>query len=241
MVRVGRCAVVGLVIVTFLWMPVIDNADRGLFIVAAEILTHLGPAITAVFACGIFLRSVNEQGALIGLVAGSCIGTLRLMLFLVFQQRCDREVHDNHQVRPSEKSDGYRMCLQMLTISNWFFCLNFHYFSPLLFVLTVLIVIFSSRRYPPPSPAKTTGHVVTLALLFGNDASPSTQRYTELASIPHEDDKQRSDPSQYTCSKSIPVTKVYKPWKRPNGSTSLPKKRLAISCPPFCFQFLFWV
>ena len=99
--RVGRIAVVGLVVLTLLWIPVIDASNRSLFIVASEIINHLGPSITAVFACGIFLRRVNSEGAVIGLSIGSLVGAIRLIFFLVFQDTCDQQVHpDNRQVCP---------------------------------------------------------------------------------------------------------------------------------------------
>ena len=108
-VRVGRCAVGGLVVLTFLWIPVIDSSNRGLFVMASEIMTHLGPPVTAVFICGIFFRSINEQGALIGLITGSVIGVVRLIFFLIFQDMCDDQVDDdNHQVIVSScQSFGY--------------------------------------------------------------------------------------------------------------------------------------
>lgn len=104
LVSVGRWSIVGLMILTFLWIPVIDGIDRSLFVSASLIIRHLGPTITAVFVCGVFLTRTNEQGALIGLLFGSIIGVFRLGLYLIFQGSCDDDVHGNHQVK-IEKSE----------------------------------------------------------------------------------------------------------------------------------------
>lgn len=96
---IGRCAVIGLVVLTFLWIPVISAVNRSLFVTASQVMRHLGPTITAVFLCGMLFPQVNEQGALIGLLTGSTIGLIRLAIYLIFQHTCDDQVHGNHQVR----------------------------------------------------------------------------------------------------------------------------------------------
>lgn len=64
-------------------------------------MTHLVPAASALFVSGMFLPFANGIGAFSGFLFGIVIGTLRYILYKVFQSYCDAQVDPltNAQVR----------------------------------------------------------------------------------------------------------------------------------------------
>ncbi|KAL6459003.1 hypothetical protein MHYP_G00324750 [Metynnis hypsauchen] len=78
---VGRVFVLLLVVLSILWIPVIQSANSGqLFDYIQAITSFFAPPITAVFLMAIFWGRVNEQGAFWGLVVGLVIGVTRMVL-----------------------------------------------------------------------------------------------------------------------------------------------------------------
>ncbi|XP_061662938.1 LOW QUALITY PROTEIN: sodium/glucose cotransporter 4-like [Syngnathoides biaculeatus] len=73
---VGRVFILALVVVSVLWIPVIQSANSGrLFEYAQSVVSFLAPPITAVF-----WPRTNEQGAFWGLMAGLAVGLTRMVL-----------------------------------------------------------------------------------------------------------------------------------------------------------------
>ncbi|KAL7884869.1 hypothetical protein AOLI_G00076390 [Acnodon oligacanthus] len=78
---VGRVFILLLVVLSILWIPVIQSANSGqLFDYIQAITSFLAPPITAVFLMAIFWGRVNEQGAFWGLMMGLVIGLTRMVL-----------------------------------------------------------------------------------------------------------------------------------------------------------------
>ncbi|KAJ8408462.1 hypothetical protein AAFF_G00258760 [Aldrovandia affinis] len=66
---VGRVFVLVLVVISILWIPIIQSSNSGqLFDYIQAITSFLAPPITAVFIMAIFWKRVNEQGAFWGLM-----------------------------------------------------------------------------------------------------------------------------------------------------------------------------
>ncbi|XP_076801159.1 sodium/myo-inositol cotransporter 2-like [Clavelina lepadiformis] len=77
---VGRVFVLCLVIVSFLWIPIIQAEEGGqLFNYIQKISAYLQPPIAAAFILGIFWKRMNEQGAFWGLCVGTVAGIIRLI------------------------------------------------------------------------------------------------------------------------------------------------------------------
>lgn len=66
-----------------------------IFEVGQEAMTHLVPAASALFVCGIFIPFTNGNGGLSGFVFGICFGITRYMLYYGFQSYCDDRVDEN--------------------------------------------------------------------------------------------------------------------------------------------------
>ncbi|CAB4057551.1 SLC5A9 [Lepeophtheirus salmonis] len=81
LVIVGRIFVFILVIISILWIPVIQSAnDSQLFIYIQSITSFLSPPICAVYLLALFWTPTNEPGAFWGLLIGLAIGLIRFGL-----------------------------------------------------------------------------------------------------------------------------------------------------------------
>ncbi|XP_025226140.1 sodium/myo-inositol cotransporter 2 isoform X4 [Theropithecus gelada] len=89
---VGRVFVLLLVLVSILWIPVVQASQGGqLFIYIQSISSYLQPPVAVVFIMGCFWKRTNEKGAFWGLISGLFLGLIRLVLdFIYVQPRCDQ-------------------------------------------------------------------------------------------------------------------------------------------------------
>ncbi|XP_045632422.1 sodium/myo-inositol cotransporter 2 [Ursus americanus] len=89
---VGRAFVLLLVLVSILWIPVVQASQGGqLFIYIQSISSYLQPPVAVVFIMGCFWKRTNEKGAFSGLILGLLLGLIRLVLDFIYPQpRCDQ-------------------------------------------------------------------------------------------------------------------------------------------------------
>jgi solute:Na+ symporter, SSS family len=79
LVRIGRAATVVMVLVAFMWIPVIQGA-HGLYNYLQAVQGYLAPPIFVVFFFGVFFKRLNAQGCLWALVAGFALGIFRMLV-----------------------------------------------------------------------------------------------------------------------------------------------------------------
>ncbi|XP_012872477.1 PREDICTED: sodium/glucose cotransporter 4 [Dipodomys ordii] len=78
---VGRVFIVVLVVISILWIPIIQSSNSGqLFDYIQAVTSYLAPPITALFLLAIFCKRVTEPGAFWGLMFGLAAGVLRMIL-----------------------------------------------------------------------------------------------------------------------------------------------------------------
>src|SRR5207249_2468758 len=77
LVWVGRLATTAMVVISLLWIPVIQGA-RGLYDYLQGVQGYLAPPIFTVFVFGIFNRRLNSKGCLAALIVGFVLGVFRL-------------------------------------------------------------------------------------------------------------------------------------------------------------------
>ncbi|XP_062035914.1 sodium/myo-inositol cotransporter 2 isoform X6 [Lepus europaeus] len=128
---VGRVFVLLLVLVSVLWIPVVQASQGGqLFVYIQAISSYLQPPVAMVFVLGCFWKRANEKGAFWGLVLGLLLGFIRLILdFIYVEPAC-------HQ--PDERPS---------VVKN----VHYLYFSMILSSVTVLTVTVMSLLTEPPS------------------------------------------------------------------------------------------
>ncbi|XP_044158299.1 sodium/glucose cotransporter 4-like [Bufo gargarizans] len=121
---VSRVFIVILVVISILWIPVIQAAKNGLlFDYVQSVTSYLSPPVTAIFVLGIFIKRINEQGAFWGLLIGLVVGLIRMIMDFVFRAPNCGEV----DTRPSILKD-----------------VHYLYFAILLFGFTSIVCIVIS-------------------------------------------------------------------------------------------------
>src|SRR5207302_9139990 len=80
LVWVGRAATAAMVVISLLWIPVIQGA-RGLYDYLQGVQGYLAPPIFTVFVFGIFNRRLNAKGCLAALLVGFVLGGFRLAVY----------------------------------------------------------------------------------------------------------------------------------------------------------------
>ncbi|MEO0531632.1 MAG: sodium:solute symporter [Planctomycetota bacterium] len=78
LVQVGRYATIAAVAIGLLWIPVIKNADKGLYDFLQSVQGYLAPPIFVVFFLGVFWKRANAAGCLAALLVGFGLGLFRL-------------------------------------------------------------------------------------------------------------------------------------------------------------------
>nr|XP_034358703.1 sodium/glucose cotransporter 4 isoform X2 [Arvicanthis niloticus] len=126
---VGRLFVVFLVLISILWIPIIQSSNSGqLFDYIQSITSYLAPPITALFLLAIFCKRVTEPGAFWGLMFGLVVGMLRMILEFSYPAPACGEVDK----RPAVLKD-----------------VHYLYFALLLCGLTAIIIVTISFLTDP--------------------------------------------------------------------------------------------
>ncbi|KAJ7306036.1 hypothetical protein JRQ81_010402 [Phrynocephalus forsythii] len=127
---IGRVFVVLLVIISILWIPLVQASQGGqLFIYIQTISSYLQPPVAVVFLLGCFWKRTNEKGAFCGLLVGMAIGLVRMVLEFVYQEPLCGEPDDRPVVVKQ---------------------VHYLYFSMLLAFITLIVVIGASLLTEPP-------------------------------------------------------------------------------------------
>src|SRR5213595_3428523 len=77
LVRIGRWATVAMVLISLLWIPVIQGS-KGLYDYLQGVQGYLAPPIFAVFFLGVTFKRLNAKGCLAALIVGFLLGAFRL-------------------------------------------------------------------------------------------------------------------------------------------------------------------
>ena len=135
-VNVGRMATVVVVVLGLLWIPIMPKiSGGGLYQYLQNVQGYLAPPITAVFLLGIFNDRINQRGATWGLSLGFVLGFAKLTLQGFF-------------------GEGKIETPTLLAAIGDF---NFLYFSGVLMVIVVAVVIGMSLTAPAPRKEDLAG------------------------------------------------------------------------------------
>ncbi|NXD61587.1 SC5A9 protein, partial [Eolophus roseicapillus] len=126
---VGRVSILILIVISILWIPIIQSANSGqLFDYIQSITSYLAPPITALFILAIFCKRINEPGAFWGLMVGLAVGLVRMIIgFIYSTPSCGEEDR-----RPAVLKD-----------------VHYLYFALILCVLTAIVIVLISLCTPP--------------------------------------------------------------------------------------------
>jgi SSS family solute:Na+ symporter len=140
LVWVGRVATTVMVVISLLWIPVIQGA-RGLYEYLQGVQGYLAPPIFAVFFLGVFMKRLNARGCLAALVAGFALGAFRLAV--------DTPV----SLRLEGYAQGYTTGSFLWIVNN----IYFQYYSLFIFLVSAAVMIGVSYLTPAPDEARLTG------------------------------------------------------------------------------------
>ncbi|HWC74090.1 MAG TPA: hypothetical protein VG454_09140, partial [Gemmatimonadales bacterium] len=140
LVWIGRLATAAMVVISFVWIPVIQGA-RGLYDYLQGVQGYLAPPIFTVFVFGIFNRRLNAKGCLAALLVGFALGVFRLLV--------DTPV----SLHLAGLAGGYPVGSFLWFVNN----IYFQYYSVFIFIVSVVVMFVVSHLTEPPSVEQLTG------------------------------------------------------------------------------------
>lgn len=136
LVRMGRMATVVMVLIAFVWIPVIKNA-QGLYGYLQAVQGYLAPPIFVVFFLGVFVKRMNAKGALWSMVVGFALGIFRMVV--------DTPV----TLGLAGLQNGYAHGSFLWIVNNMYF----QYFSVLITLVSAIVMIGVSYATAAPDYA----------------------------------------------------------------------------------------
>lgn len=140
LVWMGRIATTVMVLIGLAWIPVIQNA-RGLYDYLQSVQAYLAPPIFVVFFFGVFMKRLNGAGCLAALIVGFALGVLRLAV--------DTPV----SLKLPGFENGYTPGSILWIINN----IYFQYYSLLVFIVSIVVMVVVSYLTPAPAPERIQG------------------------------------------------------------------------------------
>jgi len=157
LVWVGRLATAVMVLIGLLWIPVI-RGGKGLYDYLQGVQAYLAPPIFVVFFLGVFIKRLNAKGCLAALIVGFLLGLVRLAI--------DTPVKLLKDFKYAEGS--------LLWIVNNVF---FQYYSLVIFIVCVVVMILVSYATAPPSYERING--LTYGTTTSEDRNKSRSSWTK--------------------------------------------------------------
>jgi len=156
LVWVGRVATAVMVLIGLFWIPVI-RGGKGLYDYLQGVQAYLAPPIFVVFFLGISMKRLNGKGCLAALLVGFAMGLVRLVIDT-----------------PVKLVSGfsYRQGSFLWVVNHIFF----QYYSLLIFLVCVVVMIVVSYLTEAPSYEKIKG--LTFATITAEDRKKSRTSWT---------------------------------------------------------------
>ncbi len=154
LVTVGRVATTIIVLLGMAWIPVMYKvAGGGLYLYLQSVQGYLAPPITAVFLLGLFWKRINSKGAMWGLVSGFALGMFKLTVQAMYGEG---------------KAESGPFLANLADF-------NFLYFSGVLFVISIGVIVLVSLLTPAQDEDSIKG--LTYASLDKKDVRSSIGRF----------------------------------------------------------------
>lgn len=133
LVRMGRIATAGMILVALAWIPVIKGA-QGLYTYLQAVQGYLAPPIFVVFFLGVFFKRMNAAGALWAMIVGFVLGIFRMLV--------DTPV----ALGLHGLQNGYPQGSFLWIINN----IYFQYFSVLITIVSAIVMVVVSHMTTAP-------------------------------------------------------------------------------------------
>ena len=139
LVLTGRIATAVMVALGLLWIPIIRHMPGTLYGYLQSVQAYIAPPIFAVFFLGVFFKRINAYGCMTGLIAGFCLGMLRLTA----------EIMNNTGFLPGLFTDG--------SLALWFATTSFTFVCIYLTVICAVLIVAVSLVTPKPNDEQLVG------------------------------------------------------------------------------------
>ena len=137
LVWIGRLATSVMVLIGLLWIPVI-RGGKGLYDYLQGVQAYLAPPIAVVFFLGVFSKRMNAKGCMAALITGFAMGLFRLAIDTPIKLRADF---------------AYTEGTFFWIVNNIFF----QYYSLVIFIVCVLVMLAVSFRTAEPAYGQING------------------------------------------------------------------------------------
>ncbi|XP_066432647.1 sodium/myo-inositol cotransporter 2 isoform X2 [Eleutherodactylus coqui] len=186
---VGRVFVLALVVVSILWIPLVQASQGGqLFIYIQSISSYLQPPVAVVFILGCFWKRTNEKGAFWGLTIGLVVGLIRMVLDFVYTApQCDQA-----DMRPAVVK-----------------YIHYLYFSMILALLTLIVVVFVSLKTDPP-PKEMVTRLTWFTRFSKRDGNPEIEDVKRSSTVETPSEVNATDVSSNVSADDVSLTKRLK-------------------------------
>jgi SSS family solute:Na+ symporter len=165
LVWIGRVATTTMVVISLLWVPVIQGS-RGLYDYLQGVQGYLAPPIFAVFFLGVFMKRLNAKGCLAALIVGFLLGAFRLAV--------DTPV----SLGLGAVADGYAAGSLLWIVNNVYF----QYYSLFIFVVSSLVMIGVSYLTAAPAEERIRGLTYATVTAGDREASRSSWNRRDVVS-----------------------------------------------------------
>jgi len=132
-------------IIGLAWIPVIQGG-RGLYYYLQSVQGYLAPPIFVVFFLGVTMKRLNSKGCLATLLIGFLLGVFRLAVDTPVKMKW-------FGVDAAGKAIGYEQGSLLWIVNNMYF----QYYSLLIFLVCVVVMIGVSLLTKPPSMDRISG------------------------------------------------------------------------------------
>jgi len=163
-VRTGRIATAVMVVIALLWIPVIQGA-QGLYGYLQAVQGYLAPPIFVVFFFGVFFKRLNAEGCLAAMIVGFVLG--------IFRMAVDTPV----TMKLSGFENGYTHGSFFWIVNN----INFQYFSIIITVVSIFVMVVVSFLTHPPDYARLKGLTLTTATEEDRRVTRESWSWVEVA------------------------------------------------------------
>ena len=141
LVRMGRTATIALVLIAFLWIPVIQGAE-GLYTYLQSVQGYLAPPVFVVFFFGVFWKRLNAKGAFCAMMVGFAIGLFRMFVDTPVALKMF-----GYEDAAKTIAKGYPEHSFLWIVNN----INFQYFSILITIVSAVVMVVVSYMTAQPN------------------------------------------------------------------------------------------
>jgi SSS family solute:Na+ symporter len=159
LVGMGRMATIAMVVISLLWIPVIQGA-HGLYNYLQGVQGYLAPPIFVVFFFGVFWKRLNAAGCFWSMVVGFALGLFRMLV----DTPVSMGLHG--------LANGYAPGSFLWVVNN----INFQYFSIVITLVSALVMVGVSYATPAPDDTQIRG--LTFATATAEDRARTRASWT---------------------------------------------------------------